>query len=270
MISANVSEINIYPVKGCRGQSLQKANVTPMGIEGDREFAVLLDGQLANQKSVPLLRCLTAQWHGKDSLLLSYPGADDLELDVNSSKEASPIDLYSKAIAVLDMGDEVADWLSSAFSVKLRLVKMKKAIDWFMPLHEFTDVHEKSQNKFVDTSPVLIANQNSLDELNSRINTTVSMDRFRANIVVSGLDCYLEDELPNFVFPGVTLRRVAVCERCVVINVDLQSGLSTKEPLLTLSKYRKRENGYAGGIMFGMYAAPLDNGVICVGDMLGG
>jgi uncharacterized protein YcbX len=45
--------------------------------------------------------------------------------------------------------------------------------------------------------------------------------------------------------------------------------VASKEPLRTLSRYRRRENGYAGGVMFGTYIAPLKVGRIHVGDYAG-
>jgi len=270
MIAATVSAITIYPIKGCRGQSLQQAQLTPMGLAGDREYALLLAGQWVNQKTLPGLRSLAAIWRDDNSLLLSYPGCEDFLLGPGVGKEAAPIEIYSKSVAVEDMGEHVARWLSAALGAQLQLVRMVQPVAWFFPLSEFGEINGQPQNKFVDAAPVLIASEQSLAELNSRLQQSVLMDRFRANIVLSGLDSYLEDELPNFIFPNSHLRRLAVCERCIVTNIDQQSGQTSKQPLLTLSQYRRRESGYAGGIMFGIYALPLVSGSIAVGDALGG
>jgi uncharacterized protein YcbX len=59
-----------------------------------------------------------------------------------------------------------------------------------------------------------------------------------------------------------------VGERCTVTTIDQQSGATSKEPLLTLSKYRRREVGCAGGIMFGSYALPLAVESMALGDVL--
>jgi len=270
MIEAAVSAITIYPIKGCRGQSLQRAQLTPMGLAGDREFALLLAGQWVNQKTLPGLRLLQALWQDDGALLLSYPGCEDFVLASNTGRAAPAIEIYSKPVAVDDMGEDVARWLAVALGEQLQLVRMPRPVDWFFPLSEFGEIHGQPQNKFVDAAPVLITSEQSLLELNSRLSQAVLMDRFRPNIVLSGLDSYLEDELPNFVFPGCRLRRLAVCERCTVTTIDQQSGATSKEPLLTLSNYRRRKSGYAGGIMFGIYALPLGSGSLALGDSLGG
>ncbi|MFT5578657.1 MAG: hypothetical protein ACI9WS_001412 [Paraglaciecola psychrophila] len=269
MINATVSALIIYPIKGCRGQSLQRAELTAMGLAGDREFAVLMGGQWANQKTLPGLRSLAAIWRGDNKLHLSYPHCDDFVLTDNKVAEAPSIEIYSKPVAVEDMGADVASWLSAALGAPLQLVRMEKSVDWFFPLSEFTEINGQPQNKFVDAAPVLITSEQSLADLNARLGQAVPMDRFRPNIVLAGLDSYLEDELPNFVFPASRLRRLAVCERCTVTTIDQQSGATSKEPLLTLSRYRRRQSGYAGGIMFGVYALPVAAGSLGLGDKLG-
>ena len=45
------------------------------------------------------------------------------------------------------------------------------------------------------------------------------------------------------------------------MTVDQVSGERAKEPLLTLSGYRRRAKGYAGGIVFGAYLLPALAGV---------
>ena len=45
-----ITDLIIYPVKGARGCSLQQASIGPMGLQGDRVFTLLFEGQRANQK----------------------------------------------------------------------------------------------------------------------------------------------------------------------------------------------------------------------------
>ena len=128
-------------------------------------------------------------------------------------------------------------------------------------------MHGQKQAKFVDAAPILLTNQNSLKDLNERLTIDVPMERFRANIVVSGLAAYEEDQQQNYRAADVLLTRVTVCERCIVTTMDQQDGTMKKEPLKTLSKYRKRANDYAGGIVFGSYLTTQDAGRLNVGDI---
>ena len=49
---------------------------------------------------------------------------------------------------------------------------------------------------------------------------------------------------------------------------DQETGERASEPLATLKSYRHRDNGYAGGVMFGAYMAVTGEGTISVGDEL--
>jgi uncharacterized protein YcbX len=55
-----VSDIKIYPIKGCRGYSLDSVEITPMGLRGDREFTLMQEGGWVNQKLNPDLYQLGA------------------------------------------------------------------------------------------------------------------------------------------------------------------------------------------------------------------
>jgi uncharacterized protein YcbX len=261
-----VSDIIVYPIKGCRGYSLNSVEVTTMGLTGDREFAVVLEGAWANQKQIPDLHKIEAIWQGAD-LMLKYLGRSDFVLATESNGAESSLTVYGQAVSVLDMGDGVADWLSACLGKSVRLVRAKAPFDWYIPLEDFTKVHGRKQTKFVDTSPVLITNNYSLEDLNQRLESPVSMDRFRANIVVTDLQAYQENDLEIFNFPQLSLDQVAPCERCTVVTLDQATGVRTKEPLLTLSGYRRRQNDYAGGIVFGAYLTVMQAGMLTIGDL---
>ena len=113
---------------------------------------------------------------------------------------------------------------------------------------------------------MLLVSQESLDDLNGRLETPVPMERFRANVVVEGLGAFGEDEVGSLSTGSVRLERATVCERCIVVSTDQQTGARAQEPLRTLSQYRKREGGYAGGIMFGAYMAVAGEGRLQRGD----
>jgi uncharacterized protein YcbX len=262
----HISEITIYPIKGCRGQMLEQATVTPMGLQGDREFTVLAAGKSANQKLMPDLRQLQAIWQD-EVLLLAYPGMPDLAFVPGAGEQETALPIFGQPVAVLDLGAAVASWLSQALQAEVRLVRAKAAIAWHIPLPEFERVIGQPQTKFVDTSPVLLTSQASLDDLNQRLATPVPMNRFRANLVVAGLPAYAEDQVGRFDFPGLTLEKVAPCERCTVTTIDQALGTMAKEPLLTLSGYRRRTPDYAGGIVFGSYLSASVGGRVAVGDL---
>jgi uncharacterized protein len=260
-----IQQLNLYPVKGCRGYAVEKATVTTEGLVGDRMFSVIQNGQRTGQKKIANLRMMSAEWQD-DDLMLSFPGSDTFRLTNADATNSVAEPFRGKEVPLLDMGDSVAQWLAEYLGPGLRLAKVAQPVNWILPLPEFSTVHDKPQSKFVDAAPLLMTSQNSLVELNSRLDQPVGMDRFRANVVVSGLDAFQEDNLAQLRFSGATLNRVTVCERCVVINTDPETGDISKEPLKTLSRYRKRSQDYAGGIQFGVYCTVSETGELRVGE----
>jgi len=268
MSEPRVTDLLLYPIKGCRGYSVNQISVTPMGLLGDREFAVISDGERVNQKQLPELMWLSAVWRSVECLVLTFPGHENYELKTSLDPKLVPdkIQVYGNDLPILDMGDSVAGWLSAALGSSVRLARTNGAVDWFIPVPEFELVHGRPQTKFVDAAPILLTNEVSLKDLNDRLEVGIPMNRFRPNIVVDDLEAYREDELETFDFAGTCLQRVAVCERCIVTTTDQVTGEQAKEPLRTLSKYRKRISGYAGGIMFGIYLTSMSEGELSVGE----
>ncbi|MCP5045068.1 MAG: MOSC domain-containing protein, partial [bacterium] len=136
---------------------------------------------------------------------------------------------------------------------------------------QFEGIDGKPQAQFYDVAPVLVGNQASLDDFNTRTHEPVPMDRFRVNVVVGGdLEPYGEDQLSSLTSDDIELRHVNVCERCILTTTDQTTGeRPTQEPIKTLSTYRRIEDGkYASGVVFGLYMTPREDGVLRVGDAL--
>ena len=111
---------------------------------------------------------------------------------------------------------------------------------------------------FADGYPVLLTTQASLDDLNERLDSSIDINRFRPNILIDGKTPFEEDRWQSIKI-GTTVFKVAKrCARCHVININQASGLSTKEPLRTLSTYRKEGNK----VNFGVNLVPESTGII--------
>jgi uncharacterized protein YcbX len=91
------------------------------------------------------------------------------------------------------------------------------------------------------------------------------MNRFRSNIVVTGIDAWGEDQLGEFTIGSAVFRAVKPCGRCQVTTTDQASGeVRGPEPLRTLSSFRDSPVG----VRFGMNLVPVQLGEIKVGDSL--
>ena len=92
----------------------------------------------------------------------------------------------------------------------------------------------------------------SLGDLNARLTTPLPIDRFRPNLVLSGVDAYDEDYIDQIVSGDVTLKMVKPCTRCQVTTIDQKTLERGVEPLRTLATYR--HNALLDGVAFGMNA----------------
>ena len=115
---------------------------------------------------------------------------------------------------------------------------------------------------FADGFPFLVATTGSLSDLNQRLETPVSMKRFRPNIVIAGAEPFEEDRWGRFSVNGVVFENVKPCSRCSITTVAPETGLASAEPLRTLSTFRRFESG----VMFGQNAICFGPGVVRVGD----
>lgn len=262
-----VSALFNYPVKSCRGTSVAAATIAPTGIDGDRQLMILKDGKFTNQARLPKLATVATRRLDPETIEFDVNG-QTLTHGVSTAGTASDIDFYGNAVAVVDQGDELAALVSEAVAADVRVAALKETFRRAVPLEEFAVIDGISQSRFVDVAPILVTNMASLEDLNGRLDGPVPMNRFRPNIVVEGLDAFEEDAVVSLEGDGWQLVRATHCERCAVTCTDQETGERAREPLATLKSYRQRENGYAGGVMFGAYMGVTGQGSVQVGDRL--
>lgn len=265
---ATVSSLTLYPVKGCAGTPITRAQVLPTGVLHDRTFMFIRpsDGLFRSQRSTPKLSIihpdLTAE---ADKLTLSAPNTQSVALDVTLDGPRVRVNIHNvwEGEAV-DQGDEAADWASTLTGEPLRLVRVA-------PDHERTVDERHGTITFTDSTPLHLTAVSSLDDLNARIlekgAEPAPMERFRPNIVITGWDTpYTEDTLRDFTIGTAHLRWVKPDVRCKVTMVDQPTGTSAgPEPLRTLADYRREPEG---GVSFGIKVAVTTPGEIHLGDEL--
>ena len=123
-------------------------------------------------------------------------------------------------------------------------------------------VNSDIQVSFADGFPFLIISQASLDDLNSRLDSPVEMNRFRPNIVVSGSKPFEEDTWKEIQIGECRFQIVKPCARCEITTINQQTAERGKEPLRTLATYRRDGNK----VLFGQNMVALNTGKISVGD----
>ncbi len=257
-----------YPVKSCRGTAMQEAVLTPQGIEGDRQLLIYKGNKFTNQALKPKLATVATRRIDKETIEFSHEHAGTLVHEITATGEEVSINFYGNDVAVIDQGNTIAELVSSSIGEEVRVAALKQTFQRSVPIEEFAVVDGIAQSRFVDVAPVLVTNVASLANLNSRLENSVPMARFRPNIVIEGLDAFGEDDAAILQADDFKLVRATHCERCAVTCTDHLTGERSREPLATLKSYRHREGGYAGGVMFGSYMGIEGSGVLRVGDRL--
>jgi uncharacterized protein YcbX len=243
-----ITGLNIYPVKSCRGIAVTQARLTETGFEHDREWLVITpEGRFLTQRERPqLAQTETALDDGQ--LVLRRPNGAALSLPLNLTGGELEVTIWRDKVAAFDAGDEAAAWLTEHLGKPARLVRFDKRRkrasnpEWTGGVEALT--------QFADGYPWLLISQGSLDELNRRLPTPLPMNRFRPNIVVDGLPPFGEDSVDEFVAGEMRLKVVKPCDRCIITTTDQITGERTgEEPLKALKEFRFDRN--LRGVLFG-------------------
>ena len=255
-----LSALIYYPIKACRGFEVNEANMERMGLEHDRRMMVVTpEGCFLTQREYPKLALVTPSISG-EKLTLTTPAIDSLTIPILTSGPIRPVDIWrSKGVSAVDQGETAAEWFSDWLGASVRLVHI--ADGYLRRLNQKYAINTDDHTGFADGYPILLASEESLEDLNSRLETPLPMNRFRPNVVVKGCEPFAEDTWSRIKIGGVELAVVKPCARCMVTTIDKETLAKSKEPLKTLASYRKQ----AGGAMFGQNAIPLNEGRLRLG-----
>jgi hypothetical protein len=116
-------------------------------------------------------------------------------------------------------------------------------------------------NQFSDGYPILVLSEGSLQELNDRLtaagHAAVGIERFRPNIVLTGLQAHDEDRSDELQISSgegnFSLALIKPCPRCLIPDVNPQTASSSPEVSQVLQTYRQ-DARVDGAITFGMNA----------------
>lgn len=255
-----VSSLIYYPIKACRGFEVQSAKVERMGLQHDRRMMVVTpDGRFLTQRDHPRFALVTPKLND-GTLELSAPNYDSIQLGIQTTGSPIQVSVWSsKGVQAIDQGEEAAAWFSDWLGTEVRLVHF--ADGYIRRVNAEYAVNQDDHTGFADGYPILLVSEEGLQDLNSRLETPVPMNRFRPNIVVRGSEPYAEDTWNRIRAGGVELAVVKPCARCEVTTIDKNTLETSKEPLKTLGKYRKHKLG----AIFGQNVIPLKDGILQVG-----
>ena len=256
-----LSEINIYPIKSLGGISLRSSEVEERGLKYDRRW-VLVDesNTFFTQRDFPQMALIKVSVE-KNGLMLSHKTKIVEPLSISFSFKHSKKDkvvIWDDTVIGEFYNNQIDQWFSEIIGIKCYLVKMPKSTKRVVD-----ETYAKNKIvSFADGYPFMIIGQASLDDLNSRMEIPLPMNRFRTNFVFTGGKPFDEDIWKNFKIGNVNFKAVKPCARCVITTTDQDSAERFKEPLLTLSKFRNFNNK----VMFGMNLVCESTGIVNVGD----
>src|SRR5689334_12293866 len=259
-MSITISSLIYYPIKACRGFEVESANVERMGLQDDRRMMVVTPAgdQVTQREHSKLAWVLPTLKDG--TLTLSAPNFDSIQINIQKTGVTQPVNIWkNKGVQAIDQGDESARWFSDWLGESVRLVHI--ADGYKRMVNEIYSVNADDHTGFADGYPILIISEESLQDLNTRLEMPLPMNRFRPNLVVKGCEPYAEDIWNKIKIGDVELAIVKPCARCEVTTIDKVTLEQSKEPLKTLAKYRKHELG----AIFGQNVIPLNEGRLQLG-----
>ncbi len=263
---ATISELFVYPIKSCAGIALHEARLFATGLEYDRCWMVTDPaGAMLTQRAYPRMALIQVEI-GAEDLVIRAPGMSELRTPLDSARLEAPsavqTQVWRDAAYGLDTGAASAAWFSTFLGMPARLLrfdpKRERIVD-----PDYTDSVGGATTHFADGFPLLVIGQASLDDLNTRLSgkgaPAIPINRFRPNVVLTGLDAYEEDYVETLSIDGeagenVQLQLVKPCSRCPMPTIDQAKGAPDpdwpNEPTDTMSVYRANPQRN-GAITFG-------------------
>jgi uncharacterized protein YcbX len=268
VVAVRVISLSLFPVKSLGGVDVERAAVTPLGLAGDRRWAVLdPEGRRISARSWHPLLSVVAEPTAAGVRLRSADGSLDVEAP---GDDAPTVDTDVTRVERLALADPAASaWLSTRVGREVKLVHQRDEDRRPMSLEH--GGREGEPLSLADTGPLHLVTEASVDRLRDWVTETQGEEwldreaatrRFRPNVVVDGEEPFSEDGWQRLRIGGTTYRVSELCDRCALTLIDAQTLQTDKEPIRTLARHR----GWDGATWFGIRLVPEGPGSIAVGD----
>ena len=258
--TVTLSGLYVYPIKSCAGIPLQSADLSATGLRHDRSWMLVDEtGEFMSQRAHPRMALISIRFSA-EHLIVSAPGMEELEIPLYPQAESSiDVRVWGDTNRGELVTEEANRWFTEFLKFPCRLVH-KPEDDPRLVDSSFAESGD--QVSFADGFAFLLISEASLEDLNSRLEDPLPMNRFRPNFVVRGCGPYAEDGWRLLRIGSVPFRVAEQCPRCAITTVDQRTGARGNEPLRTLATYRKSELG----TVFGRNLIHDTLGTVHVGD----
>ena len=245
------SRLFIYPVKSLGGTEISEIKVRNTGFEYDRKWMLVDENRdFVTQRKYPKLCLITAKTNHQ-SLTLSADN-QSISNDISEINTEVEVDIWGEKVIANLCNTQLSEFISDFIGAKLSLVKIKENARTFEHNNLAKNIH------FVDAKPILIVNSQSVDFLSKSLSSVINPLQFRPNILTDLGESFSEDNLSCLTIDNIQFDVIKKCSRCIVININPENAISSKEPLKLLSTFRKEGNK----VNFGVYAYPISEGII--------
>ncbi len=252
-MTATISDLFVYPLKGARGIEADSLPVNPqIGIVGDRRRAIRRVGQSSTE------------WASKTNFHVCK-NTPLMATEIPRYKDAKKHNGNGRS-APYDRG------LHPDYARELALRLGLEDLD----VQDTHDIYSLADTKGGFVSFLNLETVAALDRFYQR---RVDPRRFRANVWITGLPAFAEldwvDTYPGtrrFVANGVVYQIHDAIERCKAIEADPETGKFDTELLIVIGEMMK-ERGYRSpqrGVtnVMGILAAPIVEGTLRVGAQI--
>ncbi len=234
-----ISELFIYPIKSCAGTSVESFVLDRFGPQHDRRWMLVDEqGVLITQREVARMALITPTLTDT-GLRIHYQNQTlDVQTPVNGAPKA--VQVRADKVQAQDAGEEASRFFSAIVQRTAHLVWMPESTERRV---NHNDASQGETVGFADAFPLLLISQASLDDLNSKLDSPVPMNRFRPNIVVQGCEAFAEDSWSTLQSDTCELLVTEPCSRCVMPSINQATAEKNSAILRTLASYRRGEDG---------------------------
>ncbi|MBE9079914.1 MOSC domain-containing protein [Romeria aff. gracilis LEGE 07310] len=263
MAEIALSELHIYPIKSAAGVELEQAQVEARGFQLDRRWMLVDEaGKFITQRRFPRMALIEVAV-AADGLRVTAPGMPELMVAFDDDSDAlerrTEVEVWGDLTLALSAGAQSQQWFSQFLDFSCQLVYMP---DEARRPTEHGEFGPDKLVSFADAYPFLLISEASLSDLNQKLADPVPMNRFRPNLVIRGCEALAEDTWKQIRIGDIVFDVAKPCSRCSIPTVDQSTGERGKEPMQTLSTYRRWDSA----IWFGQNLIQHGSGTLAVGD----
>ena len=260
-----ITALYIYPIKSLAGIEVAKAKVESRGFQNDRRFMLVDENnQFITQRKYAKMALLQPELTATEIIVRHKTEAvSPLKISLDEPNTTPEmVTIWDDTCPAKPVSTEADEWFSAVLGMKCRLMYMHDAS--IRQADQRYAINETDKVSFADGYPYLMISEESLAQLNEKLNESIDMRRFRPSIVFKGGKPHEEDEIRKVFCNGIEMYGVKPCARCVMTTVNPDTSEKGKEPLKTLSTYRQTGNK----ILFGENFIATSEGELKVGYLL--